>query len=103
MGAFDEKQFFGWFDLHGTNSGPDGKLDLQEFSWYIADVACDFDSPAETVVPVLEVFECVVTEIRAGSQLKAARPSLPIAAHRQLFFPTGRLQVPCLDLDNGVN
>ena len=35
--AFDEKQFFEWFDVHGTGGKPDSQLDLKEFGWYLAD------------------------------------------------------------------
>ena len=44
--AFDEKQFFGWYDVHGPEAqgGPDGQVGLTEFAWYLADVALSFGS-----------------------------------------------------------
>jgi len=41
---FDEKQFFGWYDVHGrsTEKGPGGSIDLREFGLYLAEVALAF-------------------------------------------------------------
>lgn len=48
--TFNESEFFRWFDVHGDkedSSGPDGKLDLKEFGWYLADVAKSFGESTE--------------------------------------------------------
>merc|ERR1719335_14492 len=47
--AFDEKQFFGWFDVHGGGGQPDSQLDLKEFGWYVADIAEGFPDPKGSV------------------------------------------------------
>jgi len=53
--AFDEAQFFGWFDVHGEGSGePDSQLDLKEFGWYVADIAEGFPNPKEAVAAIIK-------------------------------------------------
>jgi len=61
---FNEAQFFTWFDVHGSSAyaGPDGKLDLKEFGWYLADIACGYGddlAKRRAVLPVIiqEFFE----------------------------------------------
>ena len=49
--AFDEKQFFEWFDVHGAGGTPDSQLDLKEFSWYLADIAEGFGDKAKSILP----------------------------------------------------
>jgi len=71
---FDEKQFFGWFDLYGQGGGPDGLLDLQEFSWYLADVAQSFGEPKKAISGVILKFEQIAApgnnEVRYGATIK---------------------------------
>ena len=56
--TFDEKQFFGWFDVHGANGGkPDSKLDLKEFGWYLADIAESFTQPAVAMPGIVQKFD----------------------------------------------
>lgn len=62
--AFDEKQFFEWFDVHGAGGAPDSQLDLKEFSWYIADLCEGFDKPNTAVSGVIRKFE----ELLAGPE-----------------------------------
>ena len=62
--AFDEKQFFEWFDVHGAGGAPDSQLDLKEFGWYIADLCEGFDAPHTAVSGVIRKFE----ELLAGPE-----------------------------------
>jgi Ca2+-binding EF-hand superfamily protein len=58
--AFDEAQFFGWFDVHGANGKePDARLDLTEFGWYLADIAESFTSgsPKEVMAQIIKDFD----------------------------------------------
>ncbi len=60
--VFKEKEFMGWFDVHGASGkgDPDGSVDLKEFGWYLADVALSFGEGAEaiTALPtVVSAFE----------------------------------------------
>ena len=60
--AFDEKQFFGWFDVHGAGGAPDNQLDLKEFGWYIADIAEGFGlNPKEKVGAIIEELSACVS------------------------------------------
>merc|ERR1712014_254964 len=59
--AFDEKQFFEWFDVHGASCGsPDAQLDLQEFGWYLADVSEGFPNPQAHMQVVIQKFTEIV-------------------------------------------
>ena len=64
--AFDEKSFFQWFDVHGAaglggeGAGPDSKLDLKEFGWYLADTCEGFDNPLKAMPTVVEKFEKII-------------------------------------------
>merc|ERR1712028_61390 len=62
--AFDEKQFFEWFDVHGAGGAPDSQLDLKEFSGYIADLCEGFDKPNTAASGVIRKFE----ELLAGPE-----------------------------------
>ena len=52
--------------MHGASDcqGPDGRLDLKEFGWYIADVACSFseeaEARAEKVPAIIAEFESML-------------------------------------------
>lgn len=59
--AFDEKQFFEWFDMHGAGGTPDSQLDLKEFSWYLADICEGFDKPTESMSAVIQKFEEILS------------------------------------------
>ena len=54
---FDEKQFFGWYDVHGrsTEKGPGGSIDLREFGLYLAEVALAFggETMAESALALI--------------------------------------------------
>jgi len=52
--AFDENQFFGWFDVHGAGGNPDSQLDLKEFGWYVADIAEAYPKPSEHVAAIVK-------------------------------------------------
>jgi len=52
--AFDENQFFGWFDVHGAGGNPDSQLDLKEFGWYVADIAEAYPKPSEHVAAIVQ-------------------------------------------------
>lgn len=54
--AFDEKQFFGWFDVLGQDGTPDSKLDLEEFGWYLADICGGFGE-RDVMPEVVKKFE----------------------------------------------
>jgi len=67
--AFNEGQFFAWFDRHGSSAygGPDGKLDLKEFGWYLADIACGFgealEARAAAMPAIISEFEEKLKEV----------------------------------------
>lgn len=70
---FNEAEFLSWFDVHGSRgSGPDGKLDLKEFGWYLADVARTFgasDEEARNALPaVLAEFAAKAEQIADEKQ-----------------------------------
>ena len=60
--AFDEKQFFDWFDVHGAGGQPDSQLDLKEFGWYLADICegLNRDDPSKAMSGVIQKFEELV-------------------------------------------
>ena len=71
--AFDEKQFFEWFDVHGAGGQPDSQLDLKEFGWYLADICESFDEPSKAMSGVIQKFEQIVAgpeETRYGHILE---------------------------------
>ena len=55
--AFDEAQFFAWFDVHGAGGQPDSQLDLKEFGWYVADIAEGFPQPNQAVAAIIKDLE----------------------------------------------
>jgi len=81
--AFDEKQFFGWFDVHGRGGEPDCQLDLQEFGWYLADICESFDEPLTVMPSVIQKFE----ELMLGPEEKRYGPIIEgqEAAIQELF------------------
>jgi len=75
--TFDEKQFFGWFDIHGANGGkPDSKLDLKEFGWYLADIAESFSEPAVAMAGIVQKFD----------EIAAAGPAASPAEGEEVYF-----------------
>jgi len=72
--AFNEKQFFEWFDVHGAGGGPDSQLDLKEFGWYLADICEGFDDTPQKAMPgVIQTFEEIIAgpeETRYGGIIK---------------------------------
>jgi len=78
--AFDEKQFFEWFDVHGSSGGsPDAQLDLKEFGWYLADVSEGFPNPQAHMKVVIQKFTEIVMgpeETRYGPIIEGHRAEI---------------------------
>jgi len=66
--AFDEKQFFGWFDVRGIGGHPDSQLDLKEFGWYVADLAEEFPQPKQEVPAIIKALEGMCGADLGGSK-----------------------------------
>jgi len=84
-GSFDEAQFFGWYDVHGRDSqgGPDGQVDLNEFAWYLADVALSFgsgDAAKAAMATVIAKFTELAGAAPAAPSKPAAEPTAAAAS-----------------------